>query len=241
MAIIKKIFLVSFILALTSIFPILSSAQIIQTVVSLTGNVTNAVTRQPVTVFIKLLDENGKRISGTRSNAAENGLYFLTGLKPGKTYFVVISQKEYFDEKFEINVPNTRKYQEISKDFLVIPLEKGIQVPLAVPPFELKKSRIRVGAPELLDGTIETLKNNERVKFKILCYPDDNNDKAENEKMTNERCKSLSNLLINNGIKAERISFEGYETTDPKNPPPTEKRAKGKRYIGTTYIQVENF
>lgn len=218
-----------------------SSSQLVGTVVSITGSVFNSVTREPVTAYLIVLDENGKRVNATRSNSAENGYYYITSLKPGKKYFITISQPNYFKEKFEIEIANTDKYTEISKDFLITPLQKGIDLPLTISPFELNKSKLRFGSEYLLSDIISTLKNNNEIKVEIICYPDNNIDKTENQTLTEERARSLKTFLVENGIDESRISIKPNSTTDPKNPPPTEKRAKGKRYIGSTYIRVSDF
>ncbi len=242
MKIIKKSFLIMTLAVVVFFFNInISSSQLVETVVAITGSVLNSVTREPVTAYLVVLDENGKRVNATRSNSAENGYYYITSLKPGHKYTINISQPNYFKEKFEIEIANTDKYTEISRDFLVTPIQKGIDLPLTISPFELNKSKLRFGSEYLLSDIISTLNNNSGIKVDIICYPDNNVDKTENQKLTEERAKSLKAFLIENGINESRINIKPNSTTDPQNPPPTEKRAKGKRYIGSTYIRVSDF
>jgi outer membrane protein OmpA-like peptidoglycan-associated protein len=217
-----------------------SYSQMLHTVVALTGNVFDAVTKEPVTVFIIVHDENGDIVGATRSNKFENGNYYVTGLKPGNKYTIILKQQKYFMEKYNIQIANTNRYEEISRDFLVKPLYEGVKIPFPVPPFELNKSKLRYGAEEILTGMSNTLVNNEDVDVEIHCYPDDRGNKKENIDLTSERCKSLMNYFTRQGIEASRLSIKPHENTDPDNPPPTKKRAKGKRYIGSSYIVVTN-
>lgn len=242
MKIIKKAFIFltfTFILFISNFN--VSLSQLVGTVVSITGSVFNSVTREPVTAYLIVLDENGKRVNATRSNSAENGYYYITSLKPGKKYTITISQPNYFKEKFEIEIANTDKYTEISRDFLITPIQKGIDLPLTISPFELNKSKLRYGSEFLLSDIVSTLKNNTQIKVEIICYPDNNKNKTENQTLTEERAKSLKSFLVENGISESRISIKSNSNTDPQNPPPAEKRAKGKRYIGSTYIRVSDF
>lgn len=225
-------------IAILLIAPIIAKAQLVGPVVSLTGNVFNEVTRQPVTVFLVVFDESGKRVTATRSNSAENGYYYITGLKPGNKYKIGIKQKDYFAEEFILEIANTDKYQEISKDFLVKPLEKNIALRLSVPPFELNKSKLRYGIELYLNEYISTLKANPTVKIQISCYPDDMENPQENLKLTEERARTLMTYLLTNGIEEGRLQVLGNSKTDTKNPPPSKKAAKGKRYIGPTYFIV---
>lgn len=215
----------------------LQSQGFIQTVVSLTGNVFNQVTKQPETTALLVL-KDGKRVTATRSRASENGYYYITGLKAGETYDIKLQKTGFMDQQFSVVVPNTDKYAEISKDFLIMPKEVGVSLPLSVPPFEYNKSKLRVGSEILLDDLQETLKLNPDVKVQIVSFPDNNKDKNANEKLTKDRAQSLKDFFATSGVGAERMSIGANQTTDPENPPPTEKAAKGKRYIGRSYIKI---
>jgi outer membrane protein OmpA-like peptidoglycan-associated protein len=147
-------------------------------------------------VNLVILDENNKKITSTKSNASENGMYYITGLKPGRKYYLSVNQPEYFKEKIEIQIPNTDKYLEISRDLLAKPLKKNAAIPFAIPPFELNKSKLRFGAAEILDDIARTLSYNPNVKIQIVCYPDNNNDKTANKKLSEDRANlSLTYLL----------------------------------------------
>ncbi|MCB0701605.1 MAG: OmpA family protein [Candidatus Kapaibacterium sp.] len=215
----------------------LQSQGFIKTVVSLTGNVFNQVTKQPETTAL-LVMKDGKRVTATRSRASENGYYYITGLKAGESYDIKLQKSGFMDQQFSIQVPNTDKYAEISKDFLIMPKEVGVKLPLSVPPFEYNKSKLRVGSEILLDDLQETLKLNPDVKVQIISYPDNDKSPAANETLTKDRAESLKKFFANSGVSPERMSIMANKTTDPDNPPPKEKAAKGKRYIGKSYIKI---
>lgn len=212
--------------------------QFTNTVVSLTGRVYDYVSRQPLSMNILVLDYQGKKVQTTKSNAADNGNYYITGLKPGETYFLTFTNPGYFKEKFQIEIPNTDKYIEVSRDFLIKPLEIGAKLKIPVPPFELNKTKLRFGSKDILESMKNSLENNPSVHFQILVYPDNNTNAEANLKLTEERCKSLMNYFVLNGIPESFMTFKANGETDPTNPPPTTLRSKGKRYIGTSYLVV---
>lgn len=229
-------------LALSAVALILMSSNLqsqgfIKTVVSLTGNVFNQVTKQPETTAV-LVMKDGKRVTATRSRASENGYYYITGLKAGESYDIKLQKKGFMDQQFSIQVPNTDKYAEISKDFLIMPKEVGVKLPLSVAPFEYNKSKLRVGSDIVLDDLQETLKLNPDVTIQILSYPDNNKDKKMNETLTKERAESLKSYFVSQGVDVSRMTISPNQSTDPDNPPPTEKAAKGKRYIGKSYLKI---
>ena len=176
----------------------ISHAQLVNPVVALTGSVIDAVTKDPVTAIMVVTDETGKRVNATRSNGAENGNYYITSLKPGHKYIVTVSNTYYLKEKFEIEISNTYQYTELSHDFLIVPLAKDTKIPLAVPPFELNKSKLRYGAEYVLENIKSTMMHNPNVKFEILCYPDNDENPSENEILTKERAKSIEKYISSN-------------------------------------------
>lgn len=213
-------------------------AQFTSTVVSISGTVKNALTKEPMTVYVTAYDEQNRKINAARSNSSDNGYYFLTGLKPGQKYFITVEQPGYLKEVYELNVPKTAQYTEYSKDFALIPFTEGSQIPISVPPFELNKSKIRFGADIYLEPFAKEFSSRKNSVFEIICYPDQAGNRTENLKLTEERAKSLMAYFISKGVEPERIKIRGNSDPDPLNPPPIEKRAKGKRYIGTTYIKI---
>lgn len=230
---------VCFSLFLFLIFSFLGFAQFTSAVVSISGTVKNAVTKEPMTVYVVAYDQNGKKINAARSNSSDNGYYFLTGLKPGNSYKIIVEQQNFIREEYTLNIPQSSKYMEYSKDFSLIPISKGSLIPIPVPPFELNKTKLRFGSEEYLDNFAKAFAENKGLNLVIICFPDNPKNKAENKKLTEERAKSIMAYFISKGVEPERINIEGNSTTDPKNPPPTEKRAKGKRYIGTSYIMIK--
>lgn len=233
----KLKYIVISIVALLLVSNDLQSQGFIKTVVSLTGNVFNQVTKQPETTAL-LVMKDGKRVTATRSRASENGYYYITGLKAGESYDIKLQKKGFMDQQFSIQVPNTDKYTEISKDFLIMPKEVGVRLPLSVPPFEYNKSKLRVGSEIVLDDLQETLKLNPDVKIQIISFPDNDKDKKVNEILTKERAESLKKYFVDKGVEISRIEISSNKNTDPDNPLPIEKAAKGKRYIGKSYLKI---
>jgi outer membrane protein OmpA-like peptidoglycan-associated protein len=209
-------------------------------VVAVTGTVVDEITKKPLTVDIAVFDNTGKKFNSTKSNAGENGYYYITGLVPGTVYIFEISSDSYLSEKRSFSIPNSDKYLEISKDFSMKPKMMDAHIPFAVSPFEFNKSKIRYGASSALEGISSTLKSNPNVKFTILSYPDNNTNKDQNSSLTKQRADAIFDYFVINGIDPSRMSIKQSTSVDPKMPPPTEKRAKGKKYIGTTYIVINS-
>jgi outer membrane protein OmpA-like peptidoglycan-associated protein len=238
----RRVAILFFLTAVIMVFGISPSySQLTKLVVSLTGSVFNEITHQPINVRMEAFDANGKRVYRGTSNAEQNGYYYITGLKPGEKYFIRFGDVDYFKQDFEVDIPPSDKYEEFSRDFLIKPKAKGLRIPLKVPTFELGKMKLRAGSEFFLKDILETMQKNPRVRFQILSFPDNDMNPNENKVITEGRCNSLRDYFIKNGIEADRILVYGSDQTDPTQPPPTKKMAKGKRYVGPTYFVVESF
>lgn len=213
------------------------SQGLIKTVVAVTGNVIDQVTKEPVAAKITVYDLSGKKVNSTKSNSYEDGYYYVTALKAGTTYEFVIENENYLIEKVNVKIVNTDRYEEISRDFTVKPNEIGKRIQLPVSPFEINKFKLRFGSEIILDDLAKTLKSNSDVKFKIISFPDKAGE-SDNKLLTNKRSQSLMDYFVIKGINPDRIQIEGSSETDKLNPPPSEKQSKGKRYIGPTYIEI---
>lgn len=216
-------------------------SQFVKAVVSVTGNVKDDLTKKAVAAEIKVFDNTGKKVNSVKSNPYEDGYYFITGLTPGNSYTLEMTSKAHLKEIFTISVPNTDKFLEISRDFNLKPLIKDVKLPLAVSPFEFNKYKLRFGSAVALDKFVNSLINNPSVKFTILSYPDTNENPEDNKELTRKRAEALVDFFVMKGVEPTRISIEESSQTDPNLPPPTEKRAKGKKYIGSTYIVINDF
>ncbi len=235
---IKILFMLSLTVSLLFINIDVAYSQFTKTVVAVTGNVINYNTKLPESIQITVFDNAGKKINSVKSNAAEGGYYYVTGLYPGNTYIFVVKEKNFLTERFEVSVPNSDKYLEISKDFLIKPNASGTAIKLAVSPFELKKSKLRYGSSVILNDVLNTVKYNPNVKFTVVSYPDGNDNTAANLELTAKRSESLIDYFSVNGIDPDNLTVKGTPNTDPKSPLPSQKAAKGKRYIGSVYIII---
>ena len=229
-----------FILALLLSMFVVNSAQsqLIKTVVAVTGNVINQINREAESVQIFVFDNTGKKINSVKSNAAEGGYYYVTGLYPGNTYYFEVKDKEFLNERYEVMIPNTDKYIEISRDFLIKPKVSGTKFKLLVTPFESNKSKLRFGSSFLLNDLLNTLKSNPTTKFTIEAYPDNNDNSSKNEELTKKRAESLVDFFEVHGVDPSNLVIKGSKMTDSNTPLPSQKAAKGKKYIGPVYVII---
>jgi len=204
-----------------------------QGIVNLTGIVIDEQSRQPVRARLQFFDSNNKRVTEAPS-AKSDGEYSAAGLKPGE-YTVKIISAQYFTETFNVTIPASDKYSEISHDFSIKEKQLHKAFLLSTSPFERNKSKLRIGFEEFLQSYLEILNNNAEVSIELQTYLDSPGNKNG---LAKERAKNLVDYFLAKGVSSSRITSSSSETVDSKNPPPSKSGAKGKRYVGSTYIVV---
>ena len=212
------------------------NAQFSKAVVSVRGVTISDVDQTPVQGSIKVFDLETHKIV---VRAKSTGKYFVTGLKPGKSYEFAVSGKGYFYQSFVVNIPNTDKYAEFSKDFALKPMAPGAKIPLKIIPFDLHKTKLRAGSDYVLEDIVNIMKGNRRTTFEIVVFPENDQDPSEAKRISEERANAILTYLQENKVRSE-ISVILQSQCDPENPKPTKKRAKGKRYKGSVYIVVKD-
>jgi len=223
----KKLILLLLVFSLNTVY-----SQFTQTVVSVSGEVKNEIDNKPLQGWVIVTGQDGKVVNKSRCN----GKYFITGLKPGEVYNIEIDTKGFFSNNFELAVPNTDKYSELSKDFAMKPMVEGSKIPLSVIPFDLKHTKLRNGADIFLEDFVNIMRSNPRASFSIEVYPE-TASLSNNLEFTNKRAEELKSFFLDNKVRSE-IIINANDKIDSNNPPPTGKQAKGKRYKGSIYLVV---
>lgn len=210
---------------------VVANSQFTLTVVSVSGVTKDEITDSPVVADIFVKDKTGKTINRTKSNG---GKYFITGLKPGNEYSVELKSNGYFLKSYELIIPNTDKYEEISRDFTLTPKKQGLRIPVKVIPFDKGKTQVREGADYVFHDIIQIMKRNRRIEFEIEVFPSKDGDLQSAQ----ERANSLKSYFESKKVRSP-FTVKPYSKLDPDNLPPTGKSAKGKRYKGSIYITVK--
>lgn len=220
--------------AITLIFIFVAYAQFTLTVISVSGTTKDEISGENVKAKIMVKDADGKIANRTRST----GKYFLTGLKPGKAYIMELSAKGYFDKSYELIVPNSDKYEEISRDFTLKPMKEGTKIPVKVIPFDKGKTVMRDGADYIFRDLVQIMRKNRKAEFEIEVYPEAELEAIAAQNFAEARAVALKNYFEKQKIRAA-LTVKAHTQTDPKNPPPAKKRSKGHRYKGSIYITVK--
>ncbi len=81
--------------------------------------------------------------------------------------------------------------------------------------FNLNKADIKSGYESIFDNAIKILKLNPSLMIEIQGHTDSSGSAAYNQQLSIKRAQAVKNLLIKNGINANRLSVKGFGESRP--------------------------
>ena len=185
-----------------------------EVVTLVTGKVVDVATGKPIKAIIHY--ENlltGEEIGVTETNPVD-GSYTIV-LPSGVQYGVRAEAKGYLAENANMDVTAKDKYSEQKQDLFLVPFNVGQTVKLNNIFFQQSRYYLTTPSyPELL-RLIRILRDYPTVEIKIAGHTDNQGDAALNMKLSVDRVNEVTKYLSTHGIKAERITTEGFGGTKP--------------------------
>lgn len=208
-----------------------------QPTVIVSGTVTSAKTNSPVGAYVMVEDLNtGELIAVNKSNSA-TGKYLVV-LPAGITYSVSANKEGYFFYSQKFDVPLTQRFEEITKDIALKPIEKGAKVVLNNIFFETGKSILSPQSKVELQRAIDLMRANPSMVIEVGGHTDNVGDDLLNMKLSHDRAKSVRDYLVNGGIESVRVQAKGYGEL---NPIATNETDEGKQANRRTEFVILEF
>jgi len=187
----------------------------------LKGTITDANTKDPLNAVIVITDNEKNEIVSTFQSNAKTGRY-LVSLPSGRNYGIAVTMEDYLFHSENIDLPKSKAYQEIVKDVELSRLEVGKKIVLRNIFYDFDKSTLRPQSIAELNRLVTLLNQNPTLKIEISSHTDNVGSATYNQKLSENRAKSVIDYLTKNGIKMERLEFKGYGFTDPIAPNDTD-------------------
>jgi outer membrane protein OmpA-like peptidoglycan-associated protein/Tol biopolymer transport system component len=133
----------------------------------------------------------------------------------------------FYSQHFELKQNSSNKPYEI--EILLDRIKVGGFVTMQNIFFDTNKYELLPESMAELSILKEMLAGNPAVEIEIQGYTDNVGDDKLNERLSENRAKSVYNYLIDNEISAKRLSFKGYGKTKPRADNATEEGRKQNR------------
>jgi outer membrane protein OmpA-like peptidoglycan-associated protein len=147
-----------------------------------------------------------------------------------KKYFFVVHAEGYVsaDQLFDVNA--LMENRDTSFTLTMTPIEVGQTVRLNNIFFETGKATLLEESNSELDVLVELLQENATMEILISGHTDNKGNAKLNQKLSEDRVKSVDAYLVSKGIETKRLTYKGFGSTKPVADNKTEEgRAKNRR------------
>lgn len=144
------------------------SLQAQQAVTRIEGVIRDEVTGSPVGCKIYVVAPNGKK--QTLSSNSSDGTYLIVVNEAGM-YKLTLGGYMVYRKEYTINVPASKKFQEIRQDYTVRALHEG-DIILSAVAFDLNSATFNERGKQELNRLLEILKTNQEMTIKAIVLPD---------------------------------------------------------------------
>lgn len=178
------------------------------------GFVKDVKTLDPLEAKIEIVDnETNEQIAVLSSNQATGK--FIVNLPAGKNYGLSVSKDGYMFHSENFNIKDDAKFQQITREILLQPMEVGTKIVLRNIFFDYDKASLRSESFGELSKVLKILDDNPNMKIEISGHTDNRGSLEYNTKLSRSRAKAVVDYLIEKGVDSERLSYEGYAFTQP--------------------------
>jgi len=165
-------------------------------------------------VIVKISDNKGK-VAEVKTEHDGSFVFDNAFFEPNRTYVIVCSKENYFNQKKEICTIGLKTNKEFLADFQMIPIE---QKPIVLPEilYDFAKWDIRPQYQDSLLWLVKTLKENTKLVIELGAHTDSRNDDLYNDALSQKRAESAVAFIASQGIPRDRMLARGYGKRQPR-------------------------
>ena len=178
------------------------------------GVVYDALTKEKLSAEFEIYDNsNGKLVF--KSYSEQGTGEFLITLPMGKEYGLNVSKEGYlfYSENFLLTTESYEKPYQM--DVPLQPLAKGSTIVLRNVFFKTDSYELDNRSETELKKLVALLKKHPGLKIEIGGHTDNQGSLEHNKTLSNNRAKTVYEYLVNAGIDAKQLSYNGYGYSKP--------------------------
>jgi len=175
----------------------------------LKGVITDALTQKPLEATIEIIDNLKNEVIASFTSNSSTGNY-LVSLPAGKNYGIAVKKENYLFHSENFDIPITAAFQEVVKDVGLKNVSVGSKIILKNIFFDYGKATLRSESTSELERLVKLLNDVSGLKIEISGFTDSKGSAEFNQKLSENRAKSVVDYLVRAGIAADRLTFVGY-------------------------------
>jgi outer membrane protein OmpA-like peptidoglycan-associated protein/tetratricopeptide (TPR) repeat protein len=202
----------------------------------LKGSVKEEVSEKPVKARVEIKNVETKKVKQIPVDSI-SGQYALV-INTKNDYIMTVKKEDYAYESKLIPAEDTMKKETVKEvNFEVKPIAVGQSYKLNDIYFGSNQFELNNDTKAILDGFIEFLNENPRIKVAIHGHTDNVGNDQDNLLLSENRSKTVYAYLVDHGINTTRLSYKGFGKTKPVATNDTEDgRARNRR---TEFVILE--
>lgn len=151
--------------------------------------------------------------SNQRTAAGGDGSYSFK-LNRGVSYAMMAGARGFLNARQEFTTDTAEADAEYGIDFMLASLSQPNIVENIF--YDFDKATLRPESQKALDELAELLRDNPNITIEMTSHTDRKGSEEYNIDLSHRRAKSVVDYLIEAGISADRLQYQGYGKTKPK-------------------------
>ena len=180
----------------------------------LKGFILDDKTNKPLEATIEIIDNERNEVIASFTSNSVTGRY-LVSMPAGKNYGISVKKENYLFHSENFDLAATAEYQEVQKDIKLKNIAVGQSIVLKNIFFDFNKSTLRKESENEIAQLTKLLVDIPTMKIEISGHTDSYGSDTYNKNLSHQRAKAVYDRLIQNGIKADRLTFMGYGEEKP--------------------------
>ena len=192
----------------------------------------------PDDATITVTDVATSEIQGIYKPNSKSGK-FLFILEPGKNYSITYEANDRLFKSENLNIPIGSSYKEINNAITLSPIKVGAKITLNNIFYDYDKATLRQESQSELDKLYELMVNNSKMAVEISSHTDSKGTDEYNQKLSEERSKTVIAYLVSKKIDPARLVAKGYGESKPIADNNTEEGMQLNRRTELTILKLE--
>lgn len=205
-------------------------------IMTVTGKIFDEYTHEPIAANIVFEEISGDEVANKNLSVDEPYVVELPG---GKKYKYSIESPGYFPEVSELDLTRLAQNDEQTINVYLKPLA-GLKFEVENIFFETGKWDLLPESNEELDKLVAQMK---RIKSKVLVeisgHTDNVGSESSNQRLSENRAKSVVKYLVSHGIEASSLKAKGYGELKPKDTNDTPEGRQNNRRVEFEILKVD--
>lgn len=199
-------------------------------VVLVYGKVLNAKTQESIGATIAYENLSDGIEIGQAVTDPSTGDYKIV-LSYGKSYGFLAGAEGYIAVSENLDLGDVAEYQEIERNLLLVPIEKGQRVAMNNIFFDVAKASLRPTSFPELNRVAKLLQGQPNLVIEIGGHTDSDGSDTYNQQLSASRAKSVREYIVSQGATASQISSKGYGEAKPVASNDTEEGKQANRRV----------